>query len=329
MGGLLWHSVHQTKVYCEVALRRDTFQRGDYKYLCQLVAFFLGAEVPNFQFLQPGAHHQARFMADCLYLLAMQMTSPLNPNLSKDNLDILERSTDFIVFFHAAYFLKSPLAAQAPGNDLSAFKLALQLISDRTYQPKYGEIAKALHKSLIRHSWYLSPQTVIFALVDEDQEEEEKKAILDKLLEYECPKLEDFDLEQPEPPTQVCALSSLADFVTEQSYLFLIYMGFTKEDVVSWKESGSDTFCDFAIAVKQLAVVNDRAERHIRLVQDFIGLTHHEDSLQDTMQVVLKNRQDICKYFFPLFCPIFTVFTIKSDCFNNFMCQFNVLIVQK
>ena len=44
-----------------------------------------------------------------------------------------------------------------------------------------------------------------------------------------------------------------------------------------------------------MAVVNDRAERHIRLVQDFIGTSHDEERFQDNLQVIHQNRKDISK----------------------------------
>ena len=66
-GSLLFKLALDTKEFCITALYKNTFQRGDYKYLCELMAFFLGAELSNFSFKQPGAHHEARFMADCIY----------------------------------------------------------------------------------------------------------------------------------------------------------------------------------------------------------------------------------------------------------------------
>jgi hypothetical protein len=42
------------------ALAVGTFAKGDYKKLCQLVVFYLGGDVPNFHFHQPGACHEAR-----------------------------------------------------------------------------------------------------------------------------------------------------------------------------------------------------------------------------------------------------------------------------
>ena len=55
------------------------------------------------------------------------------------------------------------------------------------------------------------------------------------------------------------------------------------------------TYTKFKHAVNNTAVVNDRAERQIRLVQDFIDRSHSEAVLQDSLQVVTDNRKKISK----------------------------------
>lgn len=256
---------------------------------------YLGGEVTNFQFLQPGAHHQARFMADCLYLLTMQMTRNMNPNLCNSSLKMLSQATDYIVYFHAQYFLKSPLAAQAPMNDLNAFKLCFNLMSTPEYKHNFGQVAKVLHNSLLRHCWYLAPQTVIFSLADEDLETEEKMEILNTLLSYDMPT--QYEMSKPDSPIQICALSSISDFVTEESYLFFNLMNIEKDTIMTWKRDSlvNESYSNFCSYIKAMAVVNDRAERHIRLVQDFIGTSHDEDRFQDNLQVIHQNRKDISK----------------------------------
>jgi hypothetical protein len=101
-GTLLHQLAEETKDFCITALKRNIFQRGDYRYLCELLAFFLGADIPDFSFKQPGAHHDARFMADCLYLLVLQMTQKYFPVESElvcvDTLKKLETATSYIVF---------------------------------------------------------------------------------------------------------------------------------------------------------------------------------------------------------------------------------------
>ena len=56
-----------------------------------------------------------------------------------------------------------------------------------------------------------------------------------------------------------------------------------------------ESYARFKANVSSFAVVNERAEQHIKLVQDFIDQTHDEDSLQDTLQVCKENRKKITK----------------------------------
>lgn len=92
-------------------------------------------------------------------------------------------------------------------------------------------------------------------------------------------------------------LSELADFVNEESWLNFKYLNISKETVESWVKDKIDnvSYHEFQSQIGNLAVVNDRAERHTRLIQDFIDQSHDENLLQDTLQVVKKNRNEIKK----------------------------------
>jgi hypothetical protein len=72
-------------------------------YLCELLSFFLGADIPDFSFKQPGAHHEARVVADCLYLLVLQITQKYFPAdselVSVDTLKKIETATSYIVLW--------------------------------------------------------------------------------------------------------------------------------------------------------------------------------------------------------------------------------------
>nr|XP_047127087.1 uncharacterized protein LOC124808057 isoform X1 [Hydra vulgaris] len=268
-------------------------------------SYYLGADLLNFRFLQTGAHHEARFMADSLYLLAMQMTKNYNKQLSINEIKMIQDATDYIVIFRCLFFLKSPMAAQAPSNDLRAFKNLSQNMIDPLYSKKYGKIGKALNLSILRHTWYFTPQCVIFTLADQRLKEKETMDILVELLKYDVLEVNTFDKERPEPFTQVFPLLKLSHFVSQESYLFFFHLSITKDDILAWKEEGMSnlernlnnrSFKTFMSSVHQLAVVNDRAERHIKLIQDYIGRTHSEDRLQDTMIVVLDNRRKVSKH---------------------------------
>jgi len=60
VGSSLHQITLEALVFGKRALATETFARGDYKKLCQLFVFYLGGEVPDFHFHQPGACHEAR-----------------------------------------------------------------------------------------------------------------------------------------------------------------------------------------------------------------------------------------------------------------------------
>ena len=104
-------------------------------------------------------------------------------------------TSDYIVFFHTMFFLKSPMAAQAPRNDLQGLQVSFMLMTNPLYS-KYARIGKSLHDSLMRHLWYLTPQLVIFALADDDLDNNTKTKILTKLLSFDQPSNNDFEREK-------------------------------------------------------------------------------------------------------------------------------------
>ena len=296
-GTVLNQLCNETAQFCKTALLQGTFQRGDYKYLTELTAIYLGVEVEKFKFLQPGANHEARFMADCLYLLVLQMNRAHVPGIDPSVWETITTATDYIVFFHTMFFLKSPMAAQAPRNDLQGLQVSLMLMTNELYS-KYARIGKCLHDSLMRHLWYLTPQLVIFAPADDDLDNDTKTKILTKLLSFDQPSNNDFEREKPETVAQISPMSSLEDFVSEQSYLYFSKLKIEKKDIENWNfelTNCHSTYTKFKHAVNNTAVVNDRAERHIILVQDFIDRSHSEAVLQDSLQVVTDNRKKISK----------------------------------
>ena len=100
---------------------------------------------------------------------------------------MLQDATDYIVNFHCLFFLKSPMAAQAAANELRAFKISSQIMIDPLYPKKYRKIDKALNLSILRHTWYFTPQCIIFTLADQRLEEKERMDILVVLLKYDLP----------------------------------------------------------------------------------------------------------------------------------------------
>ena len=102
-------------------LEQGTFPRDDYRELNELVVVFLGGQVPaGFKPKMKGAMHEARFMADAIYLLSMELFSgefEMDQRLAEQ----VHKMAVFISIWHGPNFLKSGLAATAPRNDLEFF----------------------------------------------------------------------------------------------------------------------------------------------------------------------------------------------------------------
>ena len=83
------------------ALAWGTCARGDYRKLCELFVYYLGGPagpgfVPNFSFHPPVSCHEARSMADSLYLLTLQMTQNISNIIKLEEKKIVEIASFFV-----------------------------------------------------------------------------------------------------------------------------------------------------------------------------------------------------------------------------------------
>ena len=194
----------------------------------------------------------------------------------------------------------------APSHDLDAFKLANEMMSNKLCISKYCALGKQLHASLVRHRWHLTSQLVILLIANGDLLLKERAGLAQMLLGFDFPQPDDFDREQPQPPTHVVPMSVLSDIVTKESWLLFPYLSITTGVINSWIKDNfeNDSYRHFQHQVQDLAVLNDSAERHIKHVQDFMAQSHDEGLPQDTMQVVQKTEKrekNEKKWFYVIF----------------------------
>ena len=79
-GSGLFNLYMEAKEFVAYALEHETFPRNDYKHLVEYLAFYMNVKsdkLAHFHIYQPGANHDARFISDTLYLLALDITSPV------------------------------------------------------------------------------------------------------------------------------------------------------------------------------------------------------------------------------------------------------------
>ena len=194
------------------------------------------------------------------------------------------------------------MASDAPLLDLQAVELM------RLYREHDGEVANQCLESIARHPWYLCQETVVFCLVDDKVSLDEKRQVALALLDVEkdvkestfvpgkpsFPKVtgdeywDDMSTERP----------SLTEFVGPRSWLAFERLGLrTQEGAMDWIKipstewihmTGFRKFKDF---VSNLTVVNDPAERGVKLVQEYVESSTNESLRQDLMIVVAEDRK--------------------------------------
>lgn len=261
-------------MFCKKCLTLDVFPREDYKELTQLTVIWLGGVVKDFQFQWPGPVHHARFMAKAIYYLKMQLVSNFVTIFSEEERKEISSMSEFVGVFYSHWFLRCAMSTQAPRQDL------LAISQMRKYSAIRPIASEACLKSFSRHPWYLTEHLVIMSLADEDLEEDERKAVATALDQTERP--EKFSLGKPKFPLVTAdkfwddisgtEMMGLAKLVGPRSWMIPGILGLGVDEMVWLKLEvyqwylvpGYKKFHHF---VKNLTVVNDPAERGVKLIQ--------------------------------------------------------------
>ena len=159
-GTLLEDQAEATLQILNQFLKDNTFVREDYKELCQLAVLFLGGPVPNFKFQYPGAYHNARYMAQAIYMLKMNLLMGKINWLSDKEKEEVKIMAEFISVFYVVLWLQGYLGVNAPMNDLKAMQ---QMRMYRQYRPLVSDTCIS---SWRRHTWYLTEELVPLCLAD-------------------------------------------------------------------------------------------------------------------------------------------------------------------
>ena len=305
----------QSLAWVEWHLLQNTFPRDDYKEITELITVYLGGHVPGgFKPKRKGAMHDARFMADAIYLLSMELFS------NEYKMDqLLARSVHkmavFVAVWHGPNFLKCGLASSAPANDLQYFYDMLQL--SEVEDSVLSRIGDKVADSLQRHTSYLKAPQVIFALFDEDATAADRQKLAAALSALPRPDISPsfFKPGKLAEVPLVCTLKecvgsllcededgfhyqkkTLPDLVTVRSY---VLFNLLKIEDLSWLDAPVALWPCFPTYVKvrdfihQLMTVNDGAERGIKLMQELIDKTKDEEELQYLAQCVTQHRKAI------------------------------------
>jgi hypothetical protein len=202
-------------------------------------------------------------------------------------IDKLHRICLFNSLIYVKAWLSATSAADAPINDL---RLWNDLHEYRKIDPA---IAEAAIKTLDRHLWYITEEVAPFALFSTLVTETEKKQIVQSLIKAR----DDKPLQKGVPTFPQLKSSTKLHFLigrnSWQLYNCLhVNTNWFHLPPTQWASGGD--YRSVEMFVKNVHVVNDLAERAIKLITDFAGsITNDENQRQFLLQCVEQHRHTV------------------------------------
>ena len=267
--------------------------------MCQLLfatTFYLESldEFHKYILNRPGATHKARWMSKLLYCIKMELLSDSVVNakvISKFQAKKISRFVQFTIYVYVPWWFTCPISANAPENDVELIR--------NMY--KYMEIDKAVANAAIssfkNHLWYLTPDLVPLALFGDGSVQMKSNiavAILNSPKSDSYSNRFGFGFGKPVFPN-INAAIKVEDLVSQDSWQFFKHMKinptFLTKPVDSWMEDTN--YVQGKEKVDALKVVNDSAERGVKLANDFLPSARLEENYQNVLQVVENDRTRI------------------------------------
>lgn len=276
-------------------------KRDDYLEFIELCMVFLGAQ-KSLTFKRPGAIHKARWMAKLLYSIKIALLENHIIQLPQGTVTTkhqLPKIRDFVLFatiIYSSWWITCDNAADAPWNDLNLYKHLL------AYDAVNSAVSQSAIRALKRHLWYLTEEMVPLALFSEKVPMDEKQALADKLLAVKpeeevitpCNRF-GTGYGKPQFPENITQSTSLAELAGSNSWFTLrilqIDHEFLADKVENWPLCAA--YQSSIVSVGAINVINDTAERGVKLSSDFLGAARSERHYQNILQVVEQDRKNM------------------------------------
>ena len=273
--------------------------RDDYREFVELCIVFLGG-TQSIAFKRPGAIHKARWMAKLLYAIKIILLQDHILQLPQGTVTTpqqLTRLRDFVLFatiIYSSWWMTCSSATDAPWNDLTLYKKLL------AYDAVNATVSQSAIRALKRHLWYLTQEMIPLALFSEMVPKAERQALASRLLEVKpdeelaspCNRFGS-GFGKPKFPENISESTSLADLAGSDSWftlnLLCVNEQFFAENVEDWPLSPA--YQSSVVNVGAFNVVNDSAERNVKLSSDFLSAARSERHYQNVLQMVEQDRK--------------------------------------
>lgn len=266
--------------------RKDFFTRDDYKQCVTNALALLGAD-EDIRHHKPGAAHHARWMGTILYAQKMFMWAD-QLDYKSEEVELLRRFNLFLVLFYIPAWVDSSIGRDAAGNDL---RFVQHMLSYKEYDE---QVSTAASRKLLKHDWYIVEETAVYALFSPTESKETRENMAKALLQVE--RTSSFRRGPPSlnATIQINKDSTLSDLIGPQSwYIFEVFEcsgDWLRQPVDDWHFS--DSFNKMNCYVSSVKVVNDAAERGVKLSTDYAAiLTDNEQQRDSLLQAVEQHRK--------------------------------------
>jgi len=289
----------------ELSRSQQSLCRDDYLEFVELCIVFLDGEgekeaPKQITFKRPGALHKARWMAKLIYSIKICLFEQQIRELPRGTITTsqqilkLRNFVNFVTLVYSSWWMSCDSVKDAPWNDLKFYQSIL------AYAVVNPEISQSAIRAFKRHLWYLTAEMIPFALWSDKVPEDDRRALADKLLALKP----DNALITPQhrfgtgfgkprfPNDTITISTTLADLVGPDSWFIFYSLQLDSEflihDVADWVNLAS--FNGSLINLNAINVVNDCAERGVKLSSDFLASSKGEGHYQNVLQVVEQDR---------------------------------------
>ena len=203
----------------------------------------------------------------------------------------LEKICLFTVLVYVPSWLNASSGVDAAVHDLQLWK------DIKLFAGIDKNISDAATKVLERHFWYLTEEMSIFSIFSEKLSLQERQTIAKELLRYKRPKADTIARGIPEFPLITENTRIWSCIGAKSWHLFNILNH--REDWLSEQPNKWQNMAEFKEAqhvVRNIRVVNDAAERAIKLITEYsTKISKDEDEKQALFQVIENHRKLIPK----------------------------------
>lgn len=264
--------------------------RCDYRECAELMMILLGAVPPRgVRWYKPGGLHSARWMSTILYSAKIYAFSE-QLEMDDGDLDLYSRFLMFTSLYYVPWWLAASRGVDAPVDDLIMWNHLKQY---RSVDPVVADAALA---SLERHLWYLTEELTPLSLFSDKLSNVEKSKMAKRINREKSLYDPGSSLGQPVFPV-ITGRTRINDLIGPNSWV--MFSAFDSTDwlskpVKSWPTD--EGYIEMLDHILHLKIVNDIAERGVKLVDDYSGsITTDEDQKQCVYHVVEEHRRIVDK----------------------------------